>query len=293
MKKLAKQLTLLSAMGLTFMLPSSVFAKTFEAAQTQEEITAAHYHARLHTQIPEAPYSQDDVETEIVFGRELASKILGKYPPVQNDKLNAYVNKVGQVIAQHSERPELDYHFVVLDTNIINAFAAPGGYIFITQGAIDHIKDESELAAIIAHEVGHIELRHYVKKVGLRSQKGNAEEGLGAILSGGDRAAMQAFNEALDATMEILFTKGLQSKKDEYQADQTSVFLLANAGYDPSALKRYFSRIANIHSASTETLAETHPPLADRMTEITTLMDTNGLNDLNQATLQERFNENK
>ena len=287
------KITLISALGLALTMPSTTFAKTFEAAKTQEEITAAHYHARLHTQIPEAPYSQDDVETEIVFGRELASKILGKYPPLKNDKLNGYVNKVGQVVAQHSERPELDYHFVVLDTDIINAFAAPGGYIFITKGTLDHIHDESELAAIIAHEIGHVELRHYVKKVGLRSQKGNAEEGLGAILSGGDRAAMQAFNEALDATMEILFTKGLQSKKDEYEADQTSVFLLANSGYDPSALKRYFSRILKIHSADTKILAETHPPLTDRMTEITTLMEQNGLNDLNQAKLQERFNENK
>lgn len=272
---------LTTAIALTIALPAKA------------DTSVAQFHARLNTQITEAPYSADDVETEMVFGRELASKILGKYAPVQNDKLNAYVNKVGQLIAQQSDRPELTYHFIVLDTDIINAFAAPGGYIFITQGAINQVQDEAELAAIIAHEMGHIELRHYVKKVGLRSQKTNAEEGLGAILAGGDRAAMQALSEALDATMEILFTKGLQSKKDEYEADQTSVFLLANAGYDPSALKRYFSRIADINNSNTQTLAETHPPLADRITEITHLMEQNGLNDLNQATLKERFNENK
>lgn len=276
-----------------FSLITSLVAEAAEQTPSSTTASISSFHARLHTKIPEPPYSQDDVETEIVFGRELASKILGKYPPLHDDALNTYLNKVGQVVAKNSERPELDYHFVVIDTDIINAFAAPGGYVFITRGALNQVQDEAELAAIIAHEIGHVELRHYVKKVGLRSQKGNAEEGLDAILSGGDRAAMQAFNEALDATMEILFAKGLQSKKDEFEADQTSVFLLANAGYDPSALTRYFTRIESIHNASTQTLADTHPPLAERITQMTSLMDKNGLTDLNQAKLQERFNENK
>lgn len=249
------------------------------------------FHKRLFATIPDAPYTEDDIATEILFGRELASKVLGKYPPVKNDQLNAYVNKVGQVVAQMSERSELKYRFIVLDTDIINAFAAPGGYIFITKGALNNIEDESELAAILAHEIGHVELRHYVKKVKLRSSKGSAEDGLGAILSGGGRAATQAFNEALDETMEILFNKGLQSKKDEFEADQTSVFLLANAGYDPTALMRYFNRIEKNQSEQVQILSETHPPLTERINEMDTLIEQNGLSNINLATLQERFNE--
>lgn len=249
------------------------------------------FHKRLFATIPDAPYTEDDIATEILFGRELASKVLGKYPPVKNDQLNAYVNKVGQVVAQMSERSELQYRFIVLDTDIINAFAAPGGYVFITKGALNNIEDESELAAILAHEIGHVELRHYVKKVKLRSAKGNAEDGLGAILSGGGRAATQAFNEALDETMEILFNKGLQSKKDEFEADRTSVFLLANAGYDPTALMRYFNRIEKNQSDQIQILAETHPPLTERINEMDTLIQQNGLSNINLAKLQERFNE--
>jgi len=249
------------------------------------------FHKRLFASIPDAPYTEDDIETEILFGRELASKVLGKYQPLQNDQLNAYVNKVGQVVAQMSERSELQYHFIVLDTDMINAFAAPGGYIFVTKGALNNVEDESELAAILAHEIGHVEVRHYVKKVRLRSEKGSKEDGLGAILSGGGRAATQAFNEALDETMEILFNKGLQSKKDEFEADRTSVFLLANAGYDPTALMRYFNRIEKNQSVQMQILSETHPPLGERINEMDTLIEKNGLSTINLAKLQERFNE--
>lgn len=254
--------------------------------------SGGNFHKRLFVTVPDAPYTEDDIATEILFGRELSSKVLGKYPPLKNDQLNAYVNKVGQLVAQMSERSELQYRFIVLDTDVINAFAAPGGYIFVTKGALNNVEDESELAAILAHEIGHVELRHYVKKIRLRSAKGNAEEGLGAILSGGGRAATQAFNEALDQTMEILFSKGLQSKNDEFEADRTSVFLLANAGYDPAALMRYFNRIEKIHTSEMQILAETHPPLADRINEMDTLIEKNGLSTINLAKLQERFNEN-
>lgn len=259
----------------------------------QAETSTPDARKRLNYTYPEPPYTQADIEAEIAFGRQLSSKILGKYPVLKDDALNKYVNKVGQLVAENSKRTELNYHFIVIDTPIINAFSAPGGYVFITKGAINQIKDESELAAILAHEIGHIEERHYVKKIGLRSTQGNAEEGLNAILLSGGASAAQAFNEAINQTMEILFSKGLQSKKDEYQADEDSVWLLANTGYDPSALERYFKRIENNHSQDTEILAETHPPLKDRISNLETTLKTNGLSGLQQAKLQERFNENK
>lgn len=248
---------------------------------------------RLNHNYPEPPYTQDDIEAEITFGREVASKVLGKFPALKDDALNSYVNKVGKTLAQNSNRTELNYHFVVLDSDIINAFAAPGGYIFITKGALDQAKDEAELAGILGHEIGHIEKRHYVKRVGIRSQKGNADEGLNAILSTGGLSAAQAFNEAVNQTMEILFEKGLQSKKDEYEADEVSVWLLANTGYDPTALKRYFERVKTIHTPATEILEETHPPMEDRIAKLNTIIEQNGLSGLQQAKLQERFNENK
>lgn len=288
-----KKLPLALAFSIALTGLQNAQAETFSPQAAEKAKTVQEQRARLHTTIPEAPYSVDDVETEIVFGREVAAKVLGKFPPLKNNKLNDYVNKVGKTLAQNSDRSELDYRFMVLDSTIINAFAAPGGYVFVTKGALDEMTDEAELAGVLGHEIGHVEKRHYVKKVKLRSSKGSAEGGLNEILSGGGRAATQAFNAALDETMEILFTKGLQSKKDEFEADQVGVFLLANAGYDPEALKRYFERIKPIKNAKTQTLEDTHPPLAERIQQMQTLMEQNGLTNLKQAKLQERFNENK
>lgn len=248
---------------------------------------------RLFQTASEPGYTPDDIEAEIVFGRELSSKILGKYPVSKNSALNTYVNKVGQTIAVNSQRTEIAYYFVVLDTPLINAFSAPGGYVFITQGALNQVQDESELAAILAHEIGHIEARHYVKKIGLRSEKSSAEGGLTAALAGGGVSAAKAFNEAVNLSMEILFSKGLQSETDEFQSDESAVWILANSGYDPTALERYFNRIVKIHNSDTATLDKTHPPMSKRINQLEQLNVQNQLDKLNYARLQERFNEYK
>jgi len=268
-------------------------ADSFLPQVNQIQSSTQDFRSRLHTKLVDAPYTQDDIETEIVFGRELASKILAKIPPLKSDERNLYVNKVGKSVAEYSGRSELDYHFIILDTDSINAFAAPGGYVFITKGALDNMQDEAELAAVIGHEMGHIEYRHYVKKVNLRSAKGDGESALMEVISGGGRAASQAFNEALDQMMEVLFETGLQSKKDEYEADQASVYLLANSGYDPAALRRYFTRISKIESQQVEGLSNTHPPIHDRIEELRTLLYQNDFSNINLPRLQDRFNENR
>lgn len=248
---------------------------------------------RLNVTTPEPAYSQDDIEAEIIFGKELAAKVAGKFPPLKDDKLNAYVNKVGQLVAQSSQRSELSFHFLVLNTPEINAFAAPGGYIFITTGALSFVRDESELAAILAHEIAHIEKRHYVKKVGIRSNKGDPEAGFTTILTGGGASATQAFQQAIDEGMEILFSKGLQSRTDEFEADRTAIWLLANAGYDPMALKRYFDRLIQTKGVKTDMMNHTHPPLKTRSAAMHKLIKQHNLAELQQAKLEDRFNENK
>lgn len=247
---------------------------------------------RLNTNYPEPAYSKDDIEAEIIFGRELATKITGKYPALKNDKLNQYVNKVGQLVAQSSSRSELNYRFLIIKSTEINAFAAPGGYVFITTAALEQVKDESELAGILAHEIAHIEKRHYVKRVGIRSNKLNPEQGFTAILTGGRLSAVQAFQDAIDETLEILFETGLQSHEDEHDADATSVWLLANTGYDPAALSRYFKRISKL-GANTKTIKNTHPSLTTRFSKMNQLLKSNQLDKLQQAKLEERYNENK
>ena len=280
---------------ITLTIPS-FFLNSFATEKTNLVDAQIQQRERLSASVPEPAYSKDDIEAEIVFGRELASKITGKYKQVKNNKLNQYVNKVGQLVARNSVRSELSYRFLVIKSKDINAFATPGAYVFITTGALNQVQDESELAAILAHEIAHVEKRHYVKKVGIRSNKVSPEQGFVAILTGGGASAVKAFQTAIDETLEILFNKGLQSHKDEFEADEISIWLLANTGYDPTALSRYFKRISSLpmttHNTTT-TINKTHPSLITRYSKLDELLQLYQLNNLQQATLEDRFNANK
>lgn len=257
-----------------------------------DETGTENFRVRMHVQAIVPEYTADDIEAEIIFGRELASKVLAKYPPLMNDGLNAYVNQIGQLLALGSARPELQYHFVILDTDEVNAFAAPGGYVFITKGAISQARNEAEVAAILAHEMGHIEHRHYVKAIGLRGQQQGAEQSLAAIISGGGAAAVTAFNQAVNQAMEILFEKGLQSKEDEFEADAASVLLLATAGYQPTALKHYFKTIQQTRQLDLQLLSTTHPPFNERIDALTALIAELDIEEHGFVKLERRFNEN-
>jgi predicted Zn-dependent protease len=269
---------------------NALIESSLDSALIESQVS---FRQRAFTQIVEPEYTEDDIQAEIAFGRELASKILGRYPVVRDDKLNDYVNHIGHTLAQFSQRPELTYYFVVLDSDEINAYAAPGGYVFITKGAINKAQNEAQVAAILAHEMGHIEARHYVRAIGLRGTNADADNSLTAILSGGGAAAVVAFNQAVSQAMEILFEKGLQSKQDEFEADAASIWLLVNAGYQPSALASYFIMLSDNLNNQTQVLSNTHPPMSERITELQNILNEHGLDGLRLATLEERLNEHR
>jgi len=202
--------------------------------------------------------TSDDVTEEIRFGREVAARLIGRYGLYNNDQLTKYVNLVGLSLAVNSNRPELTYHFAVLNTSEINAYAAPGGYIFVTKGAIDKMKDESELAGVIAHEMGHINGKHVVRELDIRATEGSAVSGLARLIGGGTESARLAFSTAVDKAMDTLFATGYK-REDEIRADKETVMLCAVAGYDPAGLIRYFERISAAKGKSTEVLDKTHP----------------------------------
>ena len=111
--------------------------------------------------------AREDVSEEIRFGREIAARMVGRFGLYNDPQLMKYVNLVGRSLSQSTNRPELDFHFAVLNTSEINAYAAPGGYVFVTRGAIEKMQDESELAAVLAHEMTHINERHVVKELNI------------------------------------------------------------------------------------------------------------------------------
>ncbi|MCS7308230.1 MAG: M48 family metalloprotease, partial [Aquificaceae bacterium] len=141
------------------------------------------YRKRAH-HVEAETYGKEDVEAEVMFGRELAVKIVGTYPLLRDRELTMYVNKIGKYMTLYSNRPEVEFRFGILNTDHVNAYSAPGGYIFITKGCLMLVKDESELAGILAHEIAHVSERHIVKELNIRGESVVGLGGLSALLSG-------------------------------------------------------------------------------------------------------------
>lgn len=240
-------------------------------------------------QVEEAYGDVDDIKAEIIFGRELAARILGRYPLYQDDNLNRYVNLVGKGVSQHVNRPEIEYRFTILDTDIINAFAAPGGYIFITKGALKMMEDEAELAAVLAHEIAHVTERHIVKELDIKATEGSQTAGLARIFGGGTDVMKGFFAQMVDKAVEILLEKGLK-RQDEFDSDRIATIVAANVGYDPAALKRYLKKISK-GEKETKILTGTHPPFEERIKNLDTVLSENQLIGVEQAYVKERFNE--
>lgn len=206
-----------------------------------------------------------DEKDEIAIGRDLAGQTLGAANLVNDPQVQRYINRVGRWIASQSERPDLPWHFGVINTASINAFAAPGGYILITRGLYDLLEDESQLAGILGHEIAHVVRKHHVAAMqqgGLLSAASKA----GQAAVGGRGAAIG--NLVVPNVAEV-FARGLD-KSAEYEADRMGVVLAARAGYSPlglvEALKKLRARGASDNAL--QLLYSTHPQPADRLNEL-------------------------
>ena len=203
-----------------------------------------------------------DEKDEIAIGREVAGRTLGAAPLVADPQLQAYVNCVGRWIAMQTERPDLPWHFGVLDTSSVNAFAAPGGYVLITRGLYDMLESEAQLAGVLGHEIGHVVQRHHVK---VMQQS--------AAVSAGARAAQLSdrgllVNNLIGTGAEV-FARGLD-KNAEFEADRIGVVLAARAGYSPYGLVEVLHKLGARASddASLTLLFKTHPAPGERLTQL-------------------------
>lgn len=201
-------------------------------------------------------------EEEIAVGREVAGRTLGAAPLVADPELQAYVNQVGRWVAAQSDRPDLPWHFGVIDSSAINAFAAPGGYVLVTRGLYEILDDESQLAAVLGHEIGHIVRRHHITVM----QQSAALSAGAKIAQSDDRSYL--VNNLIGAGAEI-FARGLD-KGAEFEADRVGVVLAARAGYNPYALIEVLHKLA-ARGADDKALAllfATHPPPGERLTHL-------------------------
>jgi predicted Zn-dependent protease len=176
-----------------------------------------------------------DVQSEIAEGKKAHPQVLAAFGEYEDPKLQAYVNDVGQRLAKASHRPELDWHFTVLDSPDINAFALPGGYVYITRGIMAYMESEADLAGVIGHEIGHVTARHSSQRVTRQQAAGLgvlAATILGAVLeSQGLRGATRGASQASQGIAAGYVAK--YSREQELQADKLGAEYLAGINYDP------------------------------------------------------------
>lgn len=203
-------------------------------------------------------------EQEHYIGRATAAVVLGKYPAYDKKDANDYLNTLGQVLAAFSDRPETfnGYRFHLLDSEEINAFAAPGGMILVSRGMLKLCRNEEDLAAVLAHEIGHIQFKHGLKAIN-RSRLASALTTLSASAAkeygSEDLAAItEAFEGSIGDVTSTLMNNGY-GRALEYEADQAAVTILDRAGYDPKALVRVLERMEATLKPGGLDFAKTHP----------------------------------
>ena len=233
---------------------------------------------------------ESDVKAEIEFGRVVAARILGKYKLSNDYKLTKYITLVGRSLALNSNRPELIFHFGVLETKDINAYTAPGGYVFVTRGALSLMKDENELAAVLAHEIAHVTEMHIVEELDIKGTNSGVGGGLARLLGSAAETTRVAFEQVIDKAVSLLFREGL-NKLDEFEADQVGAMIAANSGYDPSALYRYLQRVKQYKGEQTAIVSRTHPSFNDRLIELANLSKEENLSGLKSRININRFND--
>jgi len=208
---------------------------------------------------------------EISIGNDMAARLLGAAPLVDDPALQQYVNRVGRWLAAQTERPDLPWQFGVLDTADVNAFAVPGGTIFVTRGLLAQMKSEAELAGALAHEIGHVLKKHHLKAIQKNAQAALAGEALNLALKDQRSAAR---DKLLSAGSE-LYARGLD-KSDELEADRLGVVIAARGGYDAYGLPAVLQTLQsmNAEDSSLALMFKTHPAPAERLEALDKMQPT-------------------
>jgi len=209
---------------------------------------------------------------EYYIGRAVAARVLGNYKLDQNAKLNEYVNEIGQTVARKSSRPNpyRGYHFAVLDTDEINAFACPGGIILVTRGLIKICGNEDQLAAVLAHEVGHVADKDGINSISqARWTQVFTAMGTEAAKQYGGVAGnlVSLFEGSIDDVFKTIVVNGY-SRQAEEAADTAALTTLSRAGYDPNALVVLLTKMEAKGKGASGGIFKTHPPTSERLAKV-------------------------
>ena len=202
---------------------------------------------------------------EIEMGRQYDPQVVSTFGEYQNPALLAFVQEKGNEMAKISHRPKLEYHFRILDTPVINAFAVPGGYVYLTRGILAQLNNEAELTGVLGHEIGHITARHSVSQ--------QSKQQMGELLLIGGMIASKDFQEYAEYAMQgmqLLFLKF--SRDNEQESDRLGVEYSSKIGYDAHKMADFFNVLNKMNQTSDNagipSFMSTHPDPGDRYTAV-------------------------
>ncbi|HVH11928.1 MAG TPA: M48 family metallopeptidase [Longimicrobium sp.] len=203
-------------------------------------------------------------QREVAIGNQIAAQINLQVPLVRDVPLNVYINELGGLIARHSERPALQYHFYIVDSQALNAFALPGGHIYVNRGLIERTSNVSELAGILAHEIGHVAARHGAENLQRQMRTRSMASTMYQLIL--NRKPLLD-SEALNLGGALWAAR--HSRADEVEADQLAVRYLVDTGVDPrgmlSLLSALWAEEQRIPGTGQVSWFSTHPGTAARM----------------------------
>ncbi|HEY0721899.1 MAG TPA: M48 family metalloprotease [Gammaproteobacteria bacterium] len=247
---------------------ADLFGGLSKALQESGNSKAAKIGSVLNTS--KSAFGEVSEEQERDIGRQAAAVLFGAAPPLDNDALQRYVNRVGNWVALQGERPRLQWRFAVLDDNDVNAFAAPGGYVFITKGLLLTMQSEAELAGVLSHETVHVLRKHHLAAVqkGARLDLAGLAAGQ-AVKNDQNRAQL----EKLTGGFKELYSRGLD-KEDEFEADRMGIVIATRAGYDPYGLPAVLQTLGamNPQDGALAFMFKTHPAPALRLERLAPLL---------------------
>ena len=205
---------------------------------------------------------------ELALGRQTDSQITHEYGIYKDKRLNRRVQEMGSRLGRISHRPDLSYQVQILDAPVVNAFAVPGGYIYLTRGIMAYLNSEAELAAIMGHEIGHVTARHSGQQY-TRAQLAQVGMGIGMIFSD----AFSSLSSLVQMGVGMLFLS--YSRDNELQADSLAVEYCAKAGYEPGEMAGFFQTLERLNPSSDRTglpsWFSTHPSPEDRIGRVRSL----------------------
>jgi len=208
---------------------------------------------------------------EIAMGLQAAKEVVMTTGAYQDSAWQGYVSQLGKQLAAKSERPQLPWTFTVVDDPGVNAFALPGGYIFVTRGILANMNSEAELAGVMGHEIGHVTARHSASQM-TRAQLAQLGLGLGMVL----RPGIAQYAGAITQGMQLLFLK--YTRDDETQADMLGFRYSVRAGYDPHTMLDLFTMLQGVEAMSGQSRlpawAVTHPYPENRLAHVQKMLDS-------------------